>query len=843
MTYSPKKLRDVLYILKEASIRSIDDILNVKEDQRGAHTGPDGHFKGNSLANHTESIIMQNLRNCYQVIYPDFEKDISIVFEDQKFEYDFKKENNKPVIVIDLDGQKYTSRHQALRTTLEKQLHRQDMNIFYLKPDAAVCMTMFEDSKFDDVSLSVTTTLNKDQLSAFKYPETEYIMFINNILCEPRNFSEKYFDLKHAQINIMGNTNRNLYGIGEIGELLSRNRKYGEIRIESCGSTAVDIVNLIAGKTDAIVDARGIFKDSWAALQLADFASSYLLLKSLDFYVTDIYGNDIDKLLSNGDEILSNKKLTIIVSRTKELGESIQKDLESRLPALIKDWEDKLQFKDMVSPQNYLIEKYDQRTPFKYSYFGIDDRNNEPVYVHVISPTSKAKEWMLKKGFDLESYIKSELATLLLPVPHDHIVHMLDYGVQEDSLFIVEKRYDQPLINLYPPSTKCNHLDKFYDHLEDILKGLSYVHQLKVNGQSRPIIHGDIKIENFGFLDDKIKLDDWGICSYVKFIGVHEEEGASAFGTIQTRAPELKNEKTKKTIKSDVYSLGNLFVRMWSGYYLLPKKISLKPGLEEPGREEYEKEIIKFRNNPSEVDIRLNELLIDMPYDLKKVIKKMTRKNPNDRYENANEALVAFKKVNQMHNVYHFVVEQTNLISPGDYREKHLADTERWLVARNSKVSYAQKIAARMHDYSGINIGGNLEYYPRYKKKEAEKCSIEVKNLIKGKFSGIDKIFLNRISDLIFYHEHKNLPLDIRNSIGGGIGRIRDADSISFFVTSYDSFVNGMSKEKDKNDRLKTVIKYMWEKMSDEARDCVRWEQKIAYKKFDKYLINNSNKI
>ena len=181
--------------------------------------------------------------------------------------------------------------------------------------------------------------------------------------------------------------------------------------------------------------------------------------------------------------------------------------------------------------------------------------------------------------------------------------------------------------------------------------------------------------------------------------------------------PKFQRKKTKKTIKSDVYSLGNLFVRMWSGYYLLPKKISLKPGLEEPGREEYEKEIIKFRNNPSEVDIRLNELLIDMPYDLKKVIKKMTHINPNDRYEDANQALGDFRKVNQMHDVYQFVVEQTNLFSVGDYREKHLADTERWLVTFDPEVSYAQKIAARMHDYSGINIEGNLKYYPKYKKR------------------------------------------------------------------------------------------------------------------------------
>jgi fructose-1,6-bisphosphatase/inositol monophosphatase family enzyme len=160
---------------------------------------------------------------------------------------------------------------------------RQGWNCLNMRPDSAVCMALFEGPKFGDITVNVTTTMQGDVLSAIMESPERSVAYINNVRLAESDFQTPDLRLKDCQIDIMGNTNYNLAGIGALAEKLIRNNKYGEVRITSSGSSAVDIVNMIAGKMDAIVDLRALYKDSWANLEIADIASMYRFLKAAGF--------------------------------------------------------------------------------------------------------------------------------------------------------------------------------------------------------------------------------------------------------------------------------------------------------------------------------------------------------------------------------------------------------------------------------------------------------------------------------------------------------------------------------------------------------------------------------
>ncbi|MHC4399500.1 MAG: protein kinase domain-containing protein [Planctomycetota bacterium] len=89
------------------------------------------------------------------------------------------------------------------------------------------------------------------------------------------------------------------------------------------------------------------------------------------------------------------------------------------------------------------------------------------------------------------------------------------------------------------------------DYVEQMLAAVAYAHVNRV-------IHCDIKPENFILFDDRLRLTDFGIAKVAR-----RTVQGSGWGTLGYVAPE--QAMGKPSFRSDVFSLGLIFYRMFSG--------------------------------------------------------------------------------------------------------------------------------------------------------------------------------------------------------------------------------------------------------------------------------------
>ncbi len=145
-----------------------------------------------------------------------------------------------------------------------------------------------------------------------------------------------------------------------------------------------------------------------------------------------------------------------------------------------------------------------------------------------------------------------------------------------------------------------------------IARGLEYTH-------ARNIVHRDIKPSNIliSYLGE-VKLIDFGIAK--DDVSTRLTMTGMIVGTPSYMAPEQANGETI-TDQSDLFSLGILLYETLTG---------LKPFYAENNTEVLTK-IIRAKYTPAE---RINP---NIPYALRKIIRKALRKAPKKRYQNATE--------------------------------------------------------------------------------------------------------------------------------------------------------------------------------------------------------------
>jgi serine/threonine protein kinase len=89
----------------------------------------------------------------------------------------------------------------------------------------------------------------------------------------------------------------------------------------------------------------------------------------------------------------------------------------------------------------------------------------------------------------------------------------------------------------------------------EILKGLTYIHERKPSY----VIHRDIKPSNILFVDDTVKICDFGLARNVNS-EINLINGSSEVGTSFYRAPEIDSHNYNNKI--DVYSLGIILIEL-----------------------------------------------------------------------------------------------------------------------------------------------------------------------------------------------------------------------------------------------------------------------------------------
>ena len=215
-----------------------------------------------------------------------------------------------------------------------------------------------------------------------------------------------------------------------------------------------------------------------------------------------------------------------------------------------------------------------------------------------------------------------EEARMFAKLRHSNIVPLYSVGINEGVPWIAMACIDGSPLSEYLMDGGCFSLDSAKSFLEQAIAALSYA--AKSN-----IIHLDIKPGNF-LIDthNTILLSDFGLARRISEIESEVHEGKPAKGTPAYASPEhfLRH---KLDVRSDIYSLGATVFHLITGQI--------------PYGGETAEEICTGHLQ-SEFPGQLLEDS-DIPAGWSNFIRKMMEKDPNDRFQNYDQVLMALRSI------------------------------------------------------------------------------------------------------------------------------------------------------------------------------------------------------
>jgi len=215
-------------------------------------------------------------------------------------------------------------------------------------------------------------------------------------------------------------------------------------------------------------------------------------------------------------------------------------------------------------------------------------------------------------------------AKLLAKLDHPNIIKVLDFGMYGDFFYISFEYFESKNLREFLKHNSLT-LEQKEKLFVQILLGLRFAH-------SNKIIHRDIKPENV-LVDDSLhlKISDFGLALIQD--DNFETSKYSIVGTPCYMSPEQVNG-AKLTMQSDLFSLGSLAFELFT-----EKNLFLGNDVAQTINN-----VINF--NGISVDPEVESL----PENIKTVIKKLLKKNLNERLKNVEEALAFFNVETQQIN-------------------------------------------------------------------------------------------------------------------------------------------------------------------------------------------------
>ncbi len=209
---------------------------------------------------------------------------------------------------------------------------------------------------------------------------------------------------------------------------------------------------------------------------------------------------------------------------------------------------------------------------------------------------------------------------------HVNIVQVFDFDMQDDYYYMVMELLEgdtlRALLNSYRIRNQRMPLAEIIRIMKDVLSGLSYAH-------GEGIIHRDIKPANIMLTKKgQAVLTDFGIAQIVGNTQ-HTVSGA-LMGTLNYMAPEqgLKGECNSR---SDIYSLGIVMYEMLTGYTPFDADTPLAI-------------LMKHLNDPLPLPTQVDPSL---PMALEMIVLKALAKDPDDRFQSADEMRKAIENLEQ----------------------------------------------------------------------------------------------------------------------------------------------------------------------------------------------------
>ena len=233
-------------------------------------------------------------------------------------------------------------------------------------------------------------------------------------------------------------------------------------------------------------------------------------------------------------------------------------------------------------------------------------------------------------------------AKLLVKLQHQNIVQVFELG-DDDGVFYISMEYVdgvdlRRLLNAFRERDEKIPPKFVYWIISDILRALAFAHsRVAADGQPLGIVHRDISPQNILIArHGEVKVADFGIAK-----GRHREDQTSA-GQLKGKFAYMSPEQARGEAidsRSDLFSLGILFFEMLTGARLF--------------------------DGDSDMDVlrKVRDAVIppgwerDVAPEIRAILRKCLKKNPQDRFQTAEEMLAVLSQYSRKINCQIFGFE------------------------------------------------------------------------------------------------------------------------------------------------------------------------------------------
>ncbi|MDH3891642.1 MAG: serine/threonine protein kinase [candidate division Zixibacteria bacterium] len=257
----------------------------------------------------------------------------------------------------------------------------------------------------------------------------------------------------------------------------------------------------------------------------------------------------------------------------------------------------------------------------RVDHFGIVRKLGEGGMGEVyLADDSKLKRQVALKFLPLDSLSNSELRTrftreaqAVAALNHPNVVQVFEVGEHEGRpYFAMESVGGRSLREVFDEGILS--IDRTITLVKQIAGGLSAAHKAG-------IIHRDIKPHNIMLTTDgMVKILDFGLAR--RDLEEDSTQTASTIGTVAYMSPEQVTGKAMDH-RTDLFSLGTLIYEMVTGHRPFDGKYPAETA----------------NNIATNAPAALDEHLTDVPFELWHLLSKCLEKNPDLRYQQADELL------------------------------------------------------------------------------------------------------------------------------------------------------------------------------------------------------------